>query len=91
MTEEIVSADVVGADNDARAADLKRDYEALGEQLDRRGIDIDAIRDKVAALRASPSPPGASAPAARASPAFPAPASRATSSTRSRTAPSSSS
>ncbi|MBU2105130.1 MAG: L-rhamnose catabolism isomerase [Alphaproteobacteria bacterium] len=50
MTEEIVSADVVARDNDARAATLKRDYEALGEQLDRRGIAIDAIRDKVAAF-----------------------------------------
>jgi L-rhamnose isomerase / sugar isomerase len=50
VTEEIVSADVVARDNDARAANLKRDYEALGEQLDRRGIAIDAIRDKVAAF-----------------------------------------
>ncbi|WP_457939894.1 L-rhamnose catabolism isomerase [Mesorhizobium sp. 10J20-29] len=50
MTEEIVSTDVVARGNDARAANLKRDYEALGEQLDRRGIAIDAIRDKVAAF-----------------------------------------
>ncbi|MBU0583581.1 MAG: L-rhamnose catabolism isomerase [Alphaproteobacteria bacterium] len=50
VTEEIVSADMVARDNDARAATLKRDYEALGEQLDRRGIAIDAIRDKVAAF-----------------------------------------
>lgn len=48
MTERIISADVVEQDNAARAADLKRDYEALGERLDRRGIAIDAIRDKVA-------------------------------------------
>ena len=38
-------------DNAARIADLKRDYEHLGEQLARRGIDIDAIKRKVAALR----------------------------------------
>ncbi len=50
MTEEIVSADVVARDNAARAANLKHDYEALGDQLDRRGIAIDAIRDKVAAF-----------------------------------------
>ena len=91
MTEQLIAADVVEKDNAARKADLERDYAALGERLDRRGIAIDAIRDKVARLRAWRSRPGASAPAARASPAFPAPASRATSSTSSRTAPSSSS
>ena len=64
---------------------------ALGEQLDRRGIDIDAITRARSRPSASPSPPGASAPAAPASPASPAPASRATSSTSSRTAPSSTS
>lgn len=51
MTEEIVSSDVVARDNGQRAANLKRDYEALGEQLDRRGIAIDVIRDKVARFR----------------------------------------
>ena len=50
MTEEIVSDDVVARDNEQRATNLKRDYEALGEQLDRRGVAIDAIRDKVAAF-----------------------------------------
>jgi L-rhamnose isomerase / sugar isomerase len=50
VTEEIVPADVLTRDNDARVANLKRDYQALGEQLDRRGIAIDAIRDKVAAF-----------------------------------------
>ena len=50
MTEEIVSDDVVARDNKQRATNLKRDYEALGEQLDRRGVAIDAIRDKVAAF-----------------------------------------
>jgi len=51
VTEEIVSSDVVARDNGQRAANLKRDYEALGEQLDRRGIAIDVIRDKVARFR----------------------------------------
>ncbi|MEP9372195.1 L-rhamnose catabolism isomerase [Mesorhizobium sp. KR1-2] len=49
MTETIISADIVERDNAARETALRRDYEALGEQLDRRGIPIDAIRDKVAA------------------------------------------
>ncbi|MER9200310.1 L-rhamnose catabolism isomerase [Mesorhizobium sp. M0933] len=47
MSETIISADVVEKDNAARNANLKRDYESLGERLDRRGIAIDAIRDKV--------------------------------------------
>ncbi|MHA6643598.1 L-rhamnose catabolism isomerase [Mesorhizobium sp. A623] len=50
MTETIISADVVEKDNAAREADLRRDYESLGERLDRRGIAIDVIRDKVAAF-----------------------------------------
>ncbi|MER9140561.1 L-rhamnose catabolism isomerase [Mesorhizobium sp. M0830] len=47
MSETIISADVVGKDNAARKANLERDYASLGERLDRRGIAIDAIRDKV--------------------------------------------
>ncbi|RWN52944.1 L-rhamnose catabolism isomerase [Mesorhizobium sp.] len=47
MSETIISADIVDKDNLARAAELKRDYDALGERLDRRGIAVDAIRDKV--------------------------------------------
>ncbi|SIT54954.1 putative enzyme [Mesorhizobium prunaredense] len=45
--EQIISADIVDKDNAARAADLKRDYDSLGERLDRRGIAVDAISDKV--------------------------------------------
>ena len=76
--------------NAAREAALERDYDHLGERLDRRGIAIDDDPRQGRALSASPSPPGASAPAARASPAFPARASRATSSTSWRIARSSS-
>lgn len=47
MSESIISADVVDKDNAARKADLERDYASLGGRLDRRGIAIDAIRDKV--------------------------------------------
>jgi L-rhamnose isomerase/sugar isomerase len=50
MTETIISTDVLERDNATREADLRRDYETLGERLDRRGIAIDAIRDKVAAF-----------------------------------------
>lgn len=47
MSETIISAEVVEKNNTARKPDLERDYASLGERLDRRGIAIDAIRDKV--------------------------------------------
>ncbi|MDQ6436117.1 L-rhamnose catabolism isomerase [Mesorhizobium sp. LHD-90] len=47
MTESIIAADAVAAHNAARENNLRRDYDHLGEQLDRRGIKIDAIREKV--------------------------------------------
>src|SRR5688572_16828928 len=50
MTETIIAANVVEKGNTAREKALRRDYEMLGEQLDRRGIEIDAIRDKIAAF-----------------------------------------
>ena len=50
MTEHIIDPTVVEAENAARAADLHVDYDTLGERLDRRGINIDAIKDKVAAF-----------------------------------------
>ncbi len=48
MTEHIIDASIVEADNSKREADLRRDYETLGERLDRRGIAIDEIKAKVA-------------------------------------------
>jgi L-rhamnose isomerase/sugar isomerase len=48
MTDQLISADVLGTDNQKRQSALDGDYAHLGEQLLRRGIDIDAIRDKVA-------------------------------------------
>ena len=48
MTEHIIDASIVEADNTKREADLRRDYETLGERLDRRGIAIDAVKAKVA-------------------------------------------
>jgi len=47
VSESIISADLVDKNNAARKADLERDYASLGERLDRRGIAMDAIRDKV--------------------------------------------
>ncbi|TPK35355.1 L-rhamnose catabolism isomerase [Mesorhizobium sp. B2-5-4] len=47
MSESIISADIVDKSNAARKAHLERDYASLGERLDRRGIAINAIRDKV--------------------------------------------
>src|SRR5690606_13160820 len=49
-TERIIDASVVEAENARRAADLRADYDSLGERLDRRGIAIDAVKDKVAAF-----------------------------------------
>ncbi len=50
MTEHIIDPSTIEAENASRAADLHVDYDTLGERLDRRGIDIDAIKDKVAAF-----------------------------------------
>ncbi|HZY68550.1 MAG TPA: sugar isomerase, partial [Devosia sp.] len=50
MTDQLISADVLGSENQQREAALRSDYDHLGEQLSRRGIAIDAIRDKVAAF-----------------------------------------
>jgi L-rhamnose isomerase/sugar isomerase len=41
---------LVRAENKGEAAALERDYASLGERLDRRGIDIHAIKAKVAAF-----------------------------------------
>jgi L-rhamnose isomerase / sugar isomerase len=45
----MISTDVIARENDRRLADLKSDYEHLGAQLARRGVDIDAVKSKVAA------------------------------------------
>ncbi|MDR6759076.1 L-rhamnose isomerase/sugar isomerase [Mycoplana sp. BE70] len=45
----MISKDVIAAENAKRATDLKSDYAHLGEQLARRGVDIDAVKKKVAA------------------------------------------
>ncbi len=43
----MIARDVIDADNAKRIADLKADYEHLGTQLARRGVDIDAVKAKV--------------------------------------------
>ena len=50
MTDTLISAEILGDDNKKRQSALDSDYAHLGDQLARRGIDIDAIRDKVAAF-----------------------------------------
>ncbi len=44
----MIDASVIAAGNAAREAALGEDYDALGKRLDRRGIDIAAIKTKVA-------------------------------------------
>jgi L-rhamnose isomerase/sugar isomerase len=50
MTDLPISAERLAESNKADEAALANDYSHLGEQLDRRGIDIDAITRKVAAF-----------------------------------------
>ncbi|KJV09145.1 sugar isomerase [Elstera litoralis] len=45
-----ISADAIGTDNARRLAFLEDDYAALKRQMARRGIDLDAIADQVAAF-----------------------------------------
>ncbi len=47
---ELIARDVIEADNAPRRAALERDYEALGEKLARSGIDIEVVREQVAAF-----------------------------------------
>ncbi|WP_375263253.1 L-rhamnose catabolism isomerase [Palleronia sp.] len=44
----MIDKDTIAARNEAAEAHLRADYDALAEQLDRRGIDIAAVKDKVA-------------------------------------------
>ena len=49
MSDFIIEPDVIVRDNEARIADIKADYDHLGTQLARSGIDIDAVKAKVSA------------------------------------------
>ncbi|NRB20961.1 MAG: L-rhamnose catabolism isomerase [Rhodobacteraceae bacterium] len=44
----MINADIIAQHNTRAAADLRADYDALGEHLDRRGIDIAQVKAKVA-------------------------------------------
>ena len=44
----MIKADIISQANDAAVQKLQADYDALGEHLDRGGINITAIKDKVA-------------------------------------------
>ena len=44
----MIEPDIIEQTNDKAAASLRADYDALGEHLDRRGIDIAAVKYKVA-------------------------------------------
>jgi L-rhamnose isomerase / sugar isomerase len=48
--EQVISADIVERHNSPREKHLRRDYETLGDRLDRRGFDIGAIKAKVTAF-----------------------------------------
>jgi len=45
----MINSDIISQSNDSAVKKLKADYDALSEHLDRRGIDIEAIKAKVAA------------------------------------------
>ncbi|WP_424930367.1 L-rhamnose catabolism isomerase [Amaricoccus tamworthensis] len=44
----MIGGDIVAGENDRAKASLQADYDALGEHLDRRGIDIGEVKAKVA-------------------------------------------
>ena len=50
MLTKVAPADMITADNDRRRSALNADYDALGETLARRNIDIDSIKQKAAAF-----------------------------------------
>lgn len=85
----MISTSVLDAENASRRDALTRDYESLGDRLARRGIDIDAVKAKVAAYGVAVPSWGVGTGGTRFA-RFPGPASRATYSTSLKTAPSSS-
>ena len=47
MTEKMINQDQLAMENQSLKQLLQSDYDALGSNLARRGIDIDAVRNKV--------------------------------------------
>ena len=51
MIDELpIDRAVIGEHNAARADALRRDYDHLGEQLARNGLDLDTVKARVAAV-----------------------------------------
>ncbi len=50
MSTNLIDAHLIATHNDALSRHLRHDYEHLGEQLARRGIDIETVRAKLAAF-----------------------------------------
>ena len=50
MTNLPLSADLIAEANACESAALEEDYAARGRQLERRGVAIDAVKDRVAAF-----------------------------------------
>ncbi len=48
--KRVIGEDHIAASNEERRAALETDYAALGEQLARRGVDIDSVRSKIEAF-----------------------------------------
>lgn len=90
MTDQMIAADVLEKHNADRLAALQSDYNHLGEQLDRRGIHIEAIKARVAKYTVAVPSWGVGTGGTRFA-KFPAPESRAISSTSSKIVPSSTS
>lgn len=42
----MIDTNIIEAENAAHTADLTKDYDALGEKLSRKGIDIEVIKDR---------------------------------------------
>ncbi len=51
MSEPIIDPAIIEQSNAARITDLRNDYDALGERLDRRGIAIGAIKARLSAFK----------------------------------------
>lgn len=49
MTERLIDDTLIAEENAKHDAALQADYDSLGERLDRRGMDIDAVKQKVSA------------------------------------------
>ena len=49
MIEKMINQDQLATENQTLTAAVRSDYDALGSQLARRGVDIDAVCKKIQA------------------------------------------